>query len=66
MGAFGPVRGPVAKAQDPMPAPPYKVRANPWTLLPQTDLVRGSSKVLGHSGGCSGHGRCDPHVPHPA
>lgn len=39
MGAFGPVRGPVTKAQDPMPAPPYEVRENPWTLLPQTDLV---------------------------
>ena len=39
MGAFGPVRGPLTKAQDPMPAPPYEVGENSWTLLPQTDLV---------------------------
>ncbi len=39
MGAFAPVRGPVAKANEPMPAPPYEVQKNPWTLLPQTDLV---------------------------
>ncbi|HOO63709.1 MAG TPA: alpha/beta hydrolase, partial [Synergistaceae bacterium] len=39
MGAFGPVRGPVTNAEDPMPAPPYKAQKNPWTLLPFTDLV---------------------------
>lgn len=39
MGAFSPVRGPVTKAEEPMPAPPYEVAPNPWTLLPQTDLV---------------------------
>jgi carboxypeptidase C (cathepsin A) len=39
MGAFAPVRGPIRGVKKPMPAPPYEVRENPWTLLPQTDLV---------------------------